>query len=146
VTPAELAARLQAMRDRLREQGARDAANAMALATQCQIVRSMKGPAPSAPGSPPARRTGTLARSLRVKPAQSGGDSATARLAPHTVYARIQQLGGTIRVVRAKVLTDGKRVFGKQVTLPARPYMKVSGKAEVRRAAVAAVQRVIRNG
>jgi hypothetical protein len=142
VTPAELAARLARLDDEIKARAAKAAADAMALTAQRQIVKSMHGPAPSPPGTPPARRTGTLARSLRVEPA-AAGVRATARLAPHTVYARIQQLGGDIHVVRAKVLTDGKRFFGTHVRLPARPYMKVGDKAELRRAAARAIKDVI---
>lgn len=145
MTPAELPAYLQAMTARIREDGARDAANAMAFTYQADVVRSMHGPAPSPPGTPPARRTGTLARSVRTNPAVGGGTRAVSRVAPHTVYARIQQLGGTIRVVRAKVLTDGKTFFGTQVTLPARPYMVMTAarRAKVHRAAVNAIKALI---
>jgi phage gpG-like protein len=148
VTPAELPAYLSRLRDRVRADGARDAANAMALAYQRSVVRSMHGPAPSPPGTPPARRTGTLARSVRTRPAAGGGARATSSVAPHTVYARIQQLGGGIHVVRAKVLTDGKRFFGKHVHLPARPYMTMTGerRTQCHQAAAAAVRRVIAGG
>jgi phage gpG-like protein len=43
------------------------------------------------------------------------------------VYAKIHEYGGVIRA-RGKYLTfigsDGKRVFTKSVTIPARPYMR----------------------
>lgn len=148
MTPAELPAYLERLRDRVQRDGAREAASAMAFQFQRDVISDMKGPAPSPPGSPPARRSGTLARSGRVKPAAGGGPRATASLGFHAVYARIQQLGGHIHVVRAKVLTDGKRFFGKHVYLPARPYMtKTPARmAAARRAAVQAVQRVISGG
>jgi hypothetical protein len=153
VTPDELPVALGALRDRLLAYGARDAATRMALAAQREIVKSMRGdPVPSAPGTPPARRTGTLARSLRVVPALGGFARAVARLAPHTVYARIQQLGGHIYPVRARVLRwkglDGKAHFAKHVYLPPRPYMQVIRETAVkcRAAAIDAVQAVIRGG
>lgn len=126
MTPDELPAWLLEHADRARP-AVRDAATAMGQQFQRDVVRSMHGPAPSPPGTPPARRSGTLARSVRPTKVRMSGFRATVSVAPHTVYARIQQKGGTIRVKRAKVLTDGKTFFGTQVTLLARPYMDVTG-------------------
>lgn len=149
MTPDQLPARLRAIADRARTRAAIDAANAMAQAYQSEVVRSMHGPAPSPKGTPPARRSGTLARSVRATPAvPTGAGRATSAVAPHTVYARIQQLGGDIHVVRAKVLTDGKQFFGKHVHLPARPYMTMNGdrRDRVRRAAIRAARAVLPGG
>lgn len=148
MTPAELPGYLSRLRDRVKADGARAAANAMGFAYQRGVVKSMHGPSPSAPGTPPARRSGTLARSVRVEPATGGGARATSSCAPHTVYARIQQQGGDIHVVRAKVLTDGKTFFGKHVHLPARPYMVMTSerRTQCHDAAVAAVRSVIAGG
>ena len=146
MTPAELPAYLQALTARIRDEGPTAAANAMAQAYQGEVVRSMHGPAPSPPGTPPARRSGTLARSVRPEPAVPiGAGRAKSSVAPHTVYARIQQLGGDIHVVRAKVLTDGKTFFGKHVYLPPRPYMIMTAAyaARVHRAAVDAIKGLI---
>jgi phage gpG-like protein len=124
MTPLELPAYLRSIAQRAESRVPVNAANAMAQTYQSSVVRSMGGSAPSAPGTPPARRTGTLARSVRAEPAvPSGPGRATSSVAPHTVYARIQQLGGDIHVKRARVLTDGKHFYGKHVHLPARPYM-----------------------
>ena len=45
-------------------------------------------------------------------------------------YARIHQLGGTIRPKKGKFLKfrglDGEDVFVKEVTIPARPYLGIS--------------------
>jgi phage gpG-like protein len=130
ITVAELAVYWQLLADRLKAQAPLDAANAMAHAYQRIVVRSMHGPAPSPPGTPPARRTGTLARSVRAEPAiMTGAYSAMSSVAPHTVYARIQNAGGHIHIVRAKVLTDGRTFFGTRVYLPPRPYMVVGPEA-----------------
>jgi phage gpG-like protein len=124
MTPEELPAYLRRMKDRVSTEAPVAAANAMAQTYQGEVRRSMRGSAPSAPGTPPARRTGTLARSVQAEPAvPAGAGRATSSVAPHTVYARIQQVGGDIHVVRAKILTNGKQFFGKHVRLPARPYM-----------------------
>jgi hypothetical protein len=148
MTPAELPAYLSQIRDRVRADGARNAATAMALAYQRGVVKSMHGPSPSAPGTPPARRTGTLARSVRAEPATGGGPRATSSCAPHTVYARIQNQGGDIHVVRAKVLTDGRNFYGKHVRLPARPYMVMTSerRTQCHDAAVQAVKSVVLGG
>jgi len=140
VTVSELPAYLADAARRAGERAPAAAANAMAFAYQGYVVRSMKGPAPSPPGTPPARRTGTLARSVRPVPAvPSGAYRATATVAPHTVYARVQQAGG---VIRAKhTLADGRPGylrftvggtvrFRHHVTLPPRPYMVLNAAVE----------------
>jgi phage gpG-like protein len=150
VTPAELPGYLRRLGDQVRDRAALDAADAMAQSYQSAVVRSMTGPSPSPPGTPPARRTGTLARSVRAEPAVLGRRGhASASVAPHTVYARIQQLGGDIRPVRAKVLRwsdKGGTHYARHVRLPARPYMVMTGerRRDCRSAAVSAVERVVR--
>lgn len=150
MTPAGLPAYLRRLANDVRDRGALDAADAMAQAYQGAVVRSMKGPSPSAPGTPPARRTGTLARSVRAAPATLASPGrATSSVAPHAVYARIQQLGGDIYPVRAKVLRwkEGKKYrYARHVHLPARPYMVMTYaiRRECRSAAIDAVRRAIR--
>lgn len=161
MTPAELPGRLRQLADSVRDRAAVDAADAMAQSFQRGVVKSMTGPGPSAPGTPPGRRTGTLARSVRPEPAKLAGPGrATSSVAPHTVYARIQQLGGDIYPVRAKALRWKVKTFGpllpgakrsnwvyaKHVYLPPRPYivMNDARRQECRSAAIAAVQRVVR--
>lgn len=156
MTPEELPVRLRGISLDVKARAAVAAADAMAQTYQSEVVRSMGGAAPSPPGTPPARRTGTLARSVRAKPATGGGGRATSSVSPHTVYARIQQLGGDIYPVRAKNLRWKSSVFGplnkgqsrtgyvyaKHVHLPARPYMVMnSGRRQrVHDAAVRAVR------
>jgi phage gpG-like protein len=146
MTPAQLPAFLQRFADRA-QAAALAAANAAAQAYQAEVVRSMHGPAPSPKGTPPARRSGTLARSVRAKPAVlSGTVRAKSSVAPHTVYARIQQLGGPIDAKRHPVLGNPKvGWFGKHVDLPARPYMTMPAArlARVRKAGKTAARRAI---
>ena len=55
------------------------------------------------------------------------GTGAEAEIGPSVIYARIQEYGGTIRPVHAQALhwvMDGQDYFAKQVTLPARPYLR----------------------
>ena len=150
MTPAQLPGRLRKLASDVRDRAATDAADAMSQAHQRGVVQSMKGPSPSAPGTPPARRTGTLARSVQVQPAVlTGPGRATGSVGPHTVYARIQQLGGDIYPVRAKALhwkQGGKDRFARHVRLPARPYMVMTDarRQECRSAAVDAVRAVVR--
>lgn len=68
-------------------------------------------PTPSAAGEPPAMITGTLKASVTVTPVTTTGDYFEAKVGPTTVYARIQELGGTA----------GR---GHTTHLPARPYLK----------------------
>lgn len=162
MTPAELPGRLRLLAAEVKDRAALDAADAMAQRYQRSVVRSMRGPSPSEPGTPPARRTGTLARSVRPEPAVLTGTArASSSVAPHAVYARIQQLGGDIYPVRAKVLhwkvpmigpvAKGRRrgkvdMYAMHVHLPARPYMVMTSarREECRSAAVSAVSKVVR--
>ncbi len=157
MTPQELPAYLLALRDRIASQAAVDAANAMALRYHEHLtdvtLRLFSHPrftrTPSPPGRPPALVTGTLRRSVRVEPAvPQGPGRAMSSVAPHTVYARIQEVGGDVHVVRARVLTDGRSFFGKHVRIPARPYMRparddVIADGTLRQAAIDAVARVV---
>lgn len=144
------------------------AANGMANAYQGYVVRSMRGPAPSPPGRPPARRSGTLARSVRPEPAVSAGAyRARSSVAPHTVYARIQNEGGVIwakHTLAGRGLAAGvagpQRVsdlgylrfqiggvvhYRRSVTLPPRPYMVMTSEARqlVHDGAISAVRGVL---
>ena len=159
--PSELPAYLQRMGEKVTRDAPVAAADGMAQAYQGAVVRSMGGVSPSPPGTPPARRSGTLARSVRAEPAVPAGPGrATSSVAPHTVYARIQQLGGDIYPVRAKALRWKAKTFGplrkgekrtnyvyaKHVHLPARPYMVMSSgtRQQVHDAAVRAIRAVLR--
>ena len=150
MTPAELPAYLGRISRAVRDRATLDAADAMAQTYQRAVVLSMTGPSPSAPGTPPGRRTGTLARSVRAEPARPDGPGrAVSSVAPHTVYARIQQLGGTIVPVRAKALRWKDKTgvhYARRVKLPPRPYMVMDDerRREVRSAAIRAVEAVIR--
>lgn len=67
------------------------------------------------------RKTGTLARSIYADPVeQKSATTWATRVAPHTKYGRIRELGGTILPKRARMLSwlgpDGRRVFAHQVT------------------------------
>jgi phage gpG-like protein len=139
LTVAQLPGYLRKIADELRERAPIEAARAMGNAYIPVVVNSMRGPAPSPPGTPPARRSGTLARSIRRGPGHSTGPySYTVFVAPHTVYARIQQLGGHIR---PKHTTAGGRLgylrwedkggvhYSQHVYLPKRPYMVMSEQA-----------------
>jgi hypothetical protein len=75
------------------------ACTAMGNAYKRVVIDSMRGPSPSPPGTPPARVTGTLARSIADHPLdthQIREYAAECSVAPHTVYAKIQQTGGVI--------------------------------------------------
>ena len=71
---------------------------------------------------------GGLAGSITVE-TSLGKDSASAVIAPHKEYDRIQELGGTITAhggdkAMLKFQIDGQWYQKHSVTLPARPYMR----------------------
>jgi hypothetical protein len=81
---------------------------------------------PSAPGDPPAKVSGDLARSVQRTPAASTGPGrASTTWGPTVIYGPVQEYGATIHVRARKVLADKAHghFFGTQVTLPARPYV-----------------------
>jgi len=52
---------------------------------------------------------------------------ASVDVGPTVIYGRIQELGGIVLPVTAKLLSwvdDGVRIFAKRVQIPARPYMR----------------------
>lgn len=69
-----------------------------------------------------------LQGSIIVKEAKSTSSSAWVDVGPTKIYGRIQELGGIIKPVFAKMLSwvgdDGKRIFANQVRIPPRPYMR----------------------
>jgi phage gpG-like protein len=85
-------------------------------------------PTPSAPDTPPAVVSGTLRRSVRVTdPVRDGFGTYTLKVGPTVVYARIQELGGVITPKTGQYLrfrVNGREIYKKSVTLPARPYFK----------------------
>jgi len=70
------------------------------------------------------RNTGGLKNSVTTV---ADGSKPEARVEVRKVYARIQEYGGTIKPVRARLLhwvEDGQDIFARSVTLPARPYFR----------------------
>ncbi len=72
--------------------------------------------------------TGTLKESIHTEIAESSENSVTVHIGTGLIYARIQEFGGWIKPVTAKVLSwineEGKRVFAKKVHLDPRPYLR----------------------
>jgi phage gpG-like protein len=150
ITVVELPGYLHRIAGKLKAEAPIRAAHAMGDAYIRVVVQSMHGPSPSPPGTPPARVTGTLARSIRKFGGHSAGEYAfQISVAPHTVYARIQQLGGHIypkHTLRAgpreagsaqsplaygelgflRWTSGGETHFSRHVYLPKRPYMVMS--------------------
>jgi|SRR5580698_8401680 hypothetical protein len=90
--------------------------------------------------------TGRLRGSERVDSISASGTHGEAFIAPHTVYARFRNDGGTIHVKRAKVLSNGVSFFGKQVTQAGDGYLErgtEAGEGPCRDAASAALGRLI---
>ncbi|WP_214103238.1 hypothetical protein [Acrocarpospora catenulata] len=109
---------LRAMGDRSSD-GARAAADAMALGAEREIKRTLRttshpkgAPTPSAPGTPPSLVSGSLRRSVKAgRPRQTGAARWEAKTAPTIVYSRIHELGGW----------TGR---GHRSYLPPRPYVR----------------------
>lgn len=135
ISYSELPGVLQAVRDRIAT-AAPACAKAMGdtyydRLTKVTLRRYSHAPATKTPAprrtGPPAWMTGDLARSVTVVRGPSSGMRASVTVGPHTVYARIQELGGHIRPVRARYLRwteDGVTHFSKHVYIPERPYVK----------------------
>jgi phage gpG-like protein len=122
----------------------RAAAEGMGAAGQRAIIKelSVSSHPPgtkttSAPGSPPALVTGQLRRSVRRTSSVSTGEGTwETHIAPTTVYARIQELGG-------RAGRDHRS------TLPPRPYVTpaiTKAESSIQDAATKVFQRVIAEG
>lgn len=75
-------------------------------------------------GSP----TGTLKESIHTEIVKADQNAVTVHIGTGLIYARIQEFGGWIKPVTAKVLSwinaRGERVFAKKVYIKARPYLR----------------------
>ncbi|WP_326829679.1 hypothetical protein OIE13_05955 [Streptosporangium sp. NBC_01810] len=95
VDVSALIASLQGLQHRA-SPAAQAAVDGMAEAAETAMRAALsRGPAPSAPGSPPARRSGALRRSVEARPAfQTGPARWEARTYSGIAYARIHEVGG----------------------------------------------------
>jgi len=122
---------------------AKPAVKAMADTFQDYVVRELNRfqvsvgafgtPSPAHVG-PPAHRSGKLAGSVLVSPGASGGGVATSSVAPHTIYARTQEVGEIHRPTRFKYMhwiNDGGEWWRKMVDIPERPYMRPAHDATI---------------
>ncbi len=78
-------------------------------------------------GEPPSFITGELQASVWTTRGITTGVYATASVAPHTVYAGVQEWGAIIFARRAHFMhwvNDRGSWFKKMVDIPARPYMR----------------------
>lgn len=90
--------------------------------------------------------TGALRDSVHLWRVWGDGRQAEAIAGPNIVYADFRDRGGTIRIRRAKVLSDGERFFGKQVTQEGSHYMlraKVSSEGPIANACRLVVDKFI---
>ena len=133
----DVAAELAAVRARVARRGAKAGADAMGN-------KFIELTLPHVPV-----RSGALRRSIRLH-GGGGGLRSTSSAAPHTVYAAIQNYGGTIRVkhtyttkhgkVLPGFLSDGSAFFGRSVVIPGQGYWTLAGKGA---AIIAAAQQAI---
>lgn len=119
-TPPEFAAALGRVRDEVRKKGLSDGAMAGGLVVETHaklnVRRTFK------------QRTGLLANSINTRLVSSTPSRAVSETGPSAIYGRIQELGGTVVPVKAKMLhwvdENGMQHAAFSVTLPARPYME----------------------
>jgi HK97 gp10 family phage protein len=72
------------------------------------------------------KATNALANSIIVE-IEGSGNKLEAKIGPTVIYGRIQELGGWIKPITAKMLhwvEDGIDIFAKAVYIPARPYLR----------------------
>lgn len=91
---------------------------------------------PSQPGQPPARDTGTLARSVSYEVKDGSARVGVASGSPANKYALTMEYGsrGPIKPKTAKMLSwvdkaTGKRIFARQVNIAPRPFLRPSLRA-----------------
>lgn len=68
-----------------------------------------------------------LGGSIHTELTKAGDRSAEVSVGPSVVYGRIQEFGGIVKPVTAKMLSwvdDGVRIFANLVHLPSRPYLR----------------------
>ena len=99
----------------------------MAAATQTIVEKGAQVIVANAQAAAPVR-TGTLRRSIFADPVQrTSALTWMTQVAPHVIYGRIQELGGTIVPTRARMLSwtgpNGRRVFAHSVTLHGQFYL-----------------------
>jgi phage gpG-like protein len=97
-------------------------------------------------------KLGNLAGSIQTTLVSSAANQAVVEVGPTAIYGRIQELGGTIVPVNAKMLfwvnEAGESRAAWSVTLPARPYMKPAAEnymSEINEAILANLQIEIEN-
>lgn len=131
---ADLAVTLRRMRARAAGPAVKAAATAAgrggetATKMALQLTTHSAGtPTPSAPGAPPSKISGQLARSMQRAPTVVAGPGlASSTYGPTVIYGIVQEFGMTITVRSKQVLanTETGQVFGPTVTLPPRPFMR----------------------
>lgn len=125
---AEFIAKLQDMSDAIRSKIAWDAVHEGAAVVQFYAQLNARNVFSR-------RQRGTLRNSIYPEITETE-DGAEAVISPHMIYGRIQELGGTIRPVKKKVLhfrIDDREIFVKQVTIPPRPYLAPAVNDHVKR-------------
>jgi hypothetical protein len=69
-----------------------------------------------------------LGGSIHTVVVSRGSNSCLVHVGPSVIYGRIQELGGVIKPVTAKMLSwvnaEGERIFANMVHIPARPYLR----------------------
>lgn len=118
-TPSEFAAALQRSRNDLKQKGYGKAVMAGAFVGETHARLNVRDTF--------HLRGGDLMNSIQSTLISDAPTRAEAEIGPTVIYGRIQELGGTVLPVNAKMLhwvdEAGKHHSAFSVTLPARPYM-----------------------
>lgn len=131
----QAARRLRVIRGRANAAAPAAAASALARGGQVAVKAALTershsegSPTPSARGQPPAKVSGDLAKSVsRVPAGPAGGGRATVVLFSHLVYGPVHEFGPVTISSKGNYPLRNRntgQVFGRQVTIPARPWMR----------------------
>jgi hypothetical protein len=133
---ADVAARLRVLADRAARPAPVAAATAAGRAGETLVklvltknTHAAGTPTPSPKGSPPAKISGDLARSVQRTPTIAlGVGVAETTYGPTVIYGTVQEFGMPISVKRKQVLANAAtgQIFGTHVVIPPRPFMRPS--------------------
>jgi hypothetical protein len=130
----EVIDRLQVIRGRAAAEATQAAATAggkagetLVKVTLLKMSHDAGTPTPSPKGSPPAKISGDLARSVQRTPTVLLAPGiASSTYGPTVIYGTVQEFGMPISVKRKQVLANVAtgQIFGTSVVIPPRPFMR----------------------
>jgi hypothetical protein len=131
----EVADRLRAVAAKVESDAPRASVQALSRAGETMTkltlstgAHALGTPTPNPPGGPPGLISGALRRSVARTPAAPTGPATWSQaLGSVIIYAAVQEFGAVIRAKNFPQLGNPTAgFFGPQVTIPPRPWMKIS--------------------